>query len=79
MIEHQWERLDEGYATCINCGQSTAWGYGDCVSEQEQKTPPQPKASERDTLRREIDRAARQLEGLSKSLKRLHERLKEAT
>lgn len=43
------------------------------------KTPPQPKAPERDSIRREIDRAARQLEGLSKSLKRLNDRIKEAS
>lgn len=40
---------------------------------QDPKTPPQPKPQERDTVRREIDRIARQLDGLSKSLKRLKE------
>lgn len=48
------------------------------MSAQDPKTPPQPKAPERDSIRREIERAARQLEGLSKSLKRLNERIREA-
>ena len=39
----------------------------------------QPKAPEIDAIRREVSRAARQLEGLSKSLKRLDERMKGAT
>lgn len=43
------------------------------MSAQDPKSPPQPKPQERDTVRREIDRIARQLEGLSKSLKRLKE------
>ncbi len=33
----------------------------------------QPKTASSDTVRRELDRVARQLEGLSKSLKRLKE------
>lgn len=41
------------------------------LNAQDQKPTPAPKAPERDTVRREIDRIARQLEGLSKSLKRL--------
>lgn len=39
----------------------------------EGKPPAQPKTPERDTLRREIDRIARQLEGLIKSLKKIKE------
>jgi hypothetical protein len=38
-----------------------------------QNETPQPKPQSGDTVRREIDRIARQLEGLSKSLKRLKE------
>lgn len=36
-----------------------------------QNPPQQPKPPSGDTVRREIDRIVRQLEGLSKSLKRL--------
>lgn len=43
------------------------------TSQPEQKPTSAPKPQERDTVRREIDRIARQLEGLSKSLKRLKE------
>lgn len=43
------------------------------MSDESKKSPPQPKAPERDTVRRELDRIARQLEGLSKSVKRLKE------
>ncbi len=46
--------------------------------EQKNSTP-EPKPQLIDTLRREIERTARQLEGMSKNLKRLHERIKEAT
>jgi SMC interacting uncharacterized protein involved in chromosome segregation len=38
--------------------------------EQKQSTP---KPQERDTIRRELDRVQRQLEGLSKAVKRLKE------
>ena len=48
------------------------------MSANPQQKQPEPKRQIDDTLRREIDRAARQLEGLSKSLKRLNERIKEA-
>jgi hypothetical protein len=41
--------------------------------EIQQPQPPKPKPEAGDTVRREIDRIARQLEGLSKSLKRLKE------
>ena len=43
------------------------------MNEQDKKTPSQPKAPERDTIRRELDRVQRQLEGLSKVVKRLKE------
>lgn len=41
--------------------------------DPEKEALAQPKPRERDTLRREIDRIARQLEGLTKSLKRVKE------
>jgi hypothetical protein len=37
------------------------------------KVPPQPKAPERDSIRRELDRVQRQLEGLSKVVKKIKE------
>lgn len=43
------------------------------MSTTPEQKQPAPKPPERDTVRREIDRIARQLEGLSKSLKRLKE------
>lgn len=43
------------------------------MNDQQQKPAPQPKAPERDTIRRELDRVQRQLEGLSKAVKRLKE------
>jgi len=43
------------------------------MSAQDQKTPSQPKAPERDSMRRELDRLQRQLEGMSKVVKRLKE------
>lgn len=43
------------------------------MSTTPEQKQPAPKPQERDTVRREIDRIARQLEGLSKSLKRLKE------
>lgn len=42
------------------------------MSTQDQKQE-KPKAPERDTMRRELDRVARQLEGLSKVVKKLKE------
>lgn len=41
--------------------------------QQVERKPPPPKETERDIVRRELDRIARQLEGLSKSVKRLKE------
>lgn len=40
---------------------------------KEQKPAQQPKPEQRDNIRRELDRLQRQLEGMSKAVKRLKE------
>lgn len=41
--------------------------------QKHKETPTQPKSPERDTVRRELDRVQRQLEGLSKAVKKIKE------
>lgn len=40
---------------------------------KDEKPAPQPKPEQRDSIRRELDRVQRQLEGLTKVVKRLKE------
>ena len=43
------------------------------MSAQDQKAPEKPKAPERDSIRRELERVQCQLEGLTRVVKRLKE------
>ena len=63
--QHELEQLDNGHATCIRCGRSTAWGLGECVSTPKQKQPA-PKPQERAKVSRdaEIELIKRQLSQL---------------
>ena len=68
---HEWEQIDAGIAECLNCHQSSA-SIGD--------EPCFPQISianslERVKVRREIDRLARQVEGISQRLYALREQL----
>jgi hypothetical protein len=46
--QHQLEQLDNGYATCIKCGASTAWSAGECEGMKPQDAPPSKPKPERD-------------------------------
>lgn len=32
MQQHEWERLDQGDAVCLRCGQSAAWTVFECIT-----------------------------------------------
>lgn len=73
---HEWEQIDQGVAYCIRCPATTDPNCSEtCVSPSEQpvKEAEKPKPPKNDTVRREIDRLARQMGRMVVELQKLKE------
>jgi hypothetical protein len=71
---HEWEQIDQGTKYCLRCPAVSTTANDGC-RPAETKRPVEPKNSSSDTVRREIDRIARQLDGLTRRLKQVKESL----
>lgn len=68
---HTFEQLDQGVATCLNCNQLSTSASPICAGRQIPVAIP----DNRDTLRREIDRLARQMGRMMTELQALRQRV----